>query len=291
MTKKIIPIEILEINDIRRSIRRTDEVLNYFYKHYSHFQNERSKIFSKLKNSLDSVCKTYSFKNWHRVITYKYSNNPLSAHGSLVNDPGGRFNIGDIDQIKFPAFPALYIAEDYETAYREKFQMPQNANFNGLTSDELALNKSMSNADLLLEGEINTVVDLSNKKQLQKFYEMIKVIKLSKELENEAKELELDIMYEVNSLKNLWETILDPHWRAFPMQVDVPSNSQIFGQIVHASNIEAILYPSRMQPNKKCLAIFPQNFKDSLSYVCIQDEVPETVRFNCLNSETFQNLV
>jgi RES domain-containing protein len=56
---------------------------------------------------------------WSRIQDYRYSMTPLSLVGSLMQ--GGRFNIGnDIDPSQFPAFPALYVAEDYETAYAEK---------------------------------------------------------------------------------------------------------------------------------------------------------------------------
>lgn len=68
--------------------------------------------------------------------------------------------------------------------------------------------------------------------------------------------------------------MLEPHWRAWCMQFDIPANCQIFGQLVASSGIEGILYPSKFSKKKNCLAIYPQNF-DSSSYVAIEGDMPE----------------
>ena len=57
------------------------------------------------------------------------------------------------------------------------------------------------------------------------------------------------------------------------MIFDIPSNSQIFGQMVRASGISGILYYSK-NTKKECLAIFPDNLKDSSSYVELLDKPP-----------------
>ena len=51
-------------------------------------------------------------------MKYRWGNKPLSARGSL-QDPGGRFNIGEIDTTRFPPFSGLYIASDKETSIQE----------------------------------------------------------------------------------------------------------------------------------------------------------------------------
>jgi hypothetical protein len=56
-----------------------------------------------------------------RIVDYRYSLDPLSTAGSVRND-GGRFNIGAaLSPGAFTAFPALYVAEDYPTAFLERF--------------------------------------------------------------------------------------------------------------------------------------------------------------------------
>ena len=60
----------------------------------------------------------FSFKSWFRAVKWRYSNHPLCTLGSL-KDPGGRFNIGNMNPNLIPQFSALYIAQDKETAEKE----------------------------------------------------------------------------------------------------------------------------------------------------------------------------
>ncbi len=64
-----------------------------------------------------------SVDGWVRIVSFRYSEQPLSAQGSLLG--GGRFNVGsNLDHSRFSPFPALYIATDYNTAYAERFGAP-----------------------------------------------------------------------------------------------------------------------------------------------------------------------
>ena len=119
----LIPPYLTDISNIRRFKQQQEFILDHYYAHYIYFQRERSKRFERIKESILKNTLSYEFKNWHRVIDLAFVESALSSLGSLLNDPGGRFNIGSIDDIKFSKFPALYIAEDYEIAYREKNQI------------------------------------------------------------------------------------------------------------------------------------------------------------------------
>ena len=88
-----------------------------------------------------------------------------------------------------------------------------------------------------------------------------------------AKELGLDPPSVVQTVDSLLSTLLNPDWRAYPIQFDIPANPQIFGQIVKSAGIEGILYPSK-HTGKKCLAIFIENFSSSDSFVSLDDEPP-----------------
>lgn len=286
-----IPIEIVHLKDLRRYKQRHEALLDYYYEHFSYFQNERAKRFSKIKNVLMEASEIFSFESWHRIFDLKFVNNPLSSRGSILNDPGGRFNIGDIDELKFARFPALYIAENFEVAYRERNQVQPSYTTEGLTADELSLTNKGSTVDLLLEGSIKSVIDLTKKQNLNAFYEIIKEIKLPKFLEKKSKQLNIPVMYHVKSLEELRLSILKDNWREMPMQVDIPANSQIFGQLAYASGIEGIVYPSKMSSKKKCLAVFTENFKNSSSYVKIQDgDLTDNIAYHELNSETYHYL-
>lgn len=78
-------------------------------------RKNKDTLIEKLNNSFIS----YSNKNWVRIVSWKYSNDPLSIKGSCLNAPGGRFNYGDIGD-EYDPFGALYIAEDFDTAHKEK---------------------------------------------------------------------------------------------------------------------------------------------------------------------------
>jgi RES domain len=66
---------------------------------------------------------------------------PLSARGSVMRY-GGRFNIGaEVGSGAFESFPALYLAQDVETAFREFFQIDATSASGGLSREEFALKR------------------------------------------------------------------------------------------------------------------------------------------------------
>lgn len=277
-------LDRFSLRDVRLQRQRYQTVADYFWDHYCYFSQQRSFIIAELKTALASNCCSYSFSKGQRVLNYKFSLEPLSARGSIVNDPGGRFNIGDIDQIKFPRFPALYLAEDRETAYREKYGLDQNEKRNGLTSNELQFTSKDSITIVTLKGEINQVINL-NKTSLQDFFDSVKKIKISDNLIKRANKLNIDPMYHVKTIKELLDSLLWDNWREIPMLFDIPAASQIFGQIAYAAGIEAILYPSKLT-KKNCLAVFPENFAQSTSFIEIADDVPSAVKYKKLDSQS-----
>lgn len=286
-----VPLDKLHVKDIRLYKQRHEAVLDYYYEHFSYFQNERTKRLYQIKKALMKASESFEFKTWHRIFDLKFVDNPLSSKGSILNDPGGRFNVGDINELKFPKFPALYIAESYEIAYRERNQVFPIDTKLGLSADELSLTNKGSTVDLIVEGHLRSVIDLTNKQNLSEFYEIIKDIKLPRSLEKKSQKLNIPVMYHVKSIEELITSILIDNWRELPMQVDIPANSQIFGQLAHASGIEGIIYPSKMSSKKKCLAVFTENFRNSCSYVKIQDsDLPKYINYKELNSETYQYL-
>ena len=58
------------------------------------------------------------------------------------------------------------------------------------------------------------------------------------------------------------------------MQYDLPANSQIFGRLCVAAGAHGILYPSVKNSTRRCLALFPQNWNDSDSFVEIVGASP-----------------
>jgi hypothetical protein len=84
-----------------------------------------------------------------------------AAAGSLT-DVGGRFNVGrDVDKAMGNPWPALYLGENFETAFREKFQLTKLESVEGLCPEELALCGPDSFSKVLLDGSIERVFDLN----------------------------------------------------------------------------------------------------------------------------------
>lgn len=59
-----------------------------------------------------------------------------------------------------------------------------------------------------------------------------------------------------------------------PSQYDLPANSQIFGRLCVAAGVHGILYPSAKDDSKRCLALFPQNWRAADSFAEVVDTPP-----------------
>lgn len=215
------------------------------------------------------------FSDWCRIVDYRYSLTPLSVAGSLRQE-GGRFNIGEaLSPGSFTAFPALYIADDFEAAQREKFGARPPRTPAELSSLDLALRTPASFTQCRLRGRVNQLLDVSNPEALKPFVDVIKQFVPPRQIALLARQLNIRrAPWLIRSVSTLRQQLLHPHWRMQPMQFDLPSNSQIFGRIAAAAGIHGILYPSVRQVGKQCLALFPQNWAGSASFVEVMDAVP-----------------
>ncbi len=285
-------LDKISFRDIKLEPQRQQAIADYCWDHYSYFAHQRSLIFEVLKETLSMSSQIHIFEKWQRVVSYKYTLHPLSTKGSILSSPGGRFNIGDIDKTKFPCFPALYLAENRDTAYKERFgSYDATKKQPGLSSQDLALTNDKSITIVCVDGQINQVLDLNNLNTLKNFFNVIKNIILPKHFIKRAKKLNIDPMPQVQTVNQLKKTILDPNWRLMPTQFDVPANSQILGQIAYMAGLEAIVYPSRMSNKDNCLAIFPENLSKSTSFIELVGEMPNDVKHKRLDSETFSKYI
>ncbi len=104
----------------------------------------------------------YEFSSWARIVDFRYSMQPLSMAGSVARD-GGRFNIGgSLNPAAYSKFPALYVAEDFETAYRERNGIDRKKSISGLTADELILRRPGSFTYVELKGNLESFVDITD---------------------------------------------------------------------------------------------------------------------------------
>jgi hypothetical protein len=100
------PDEVLDsglIADIPKTKELFEKRAQFHWEFYSELAYLRNQIYDALKTSLREVAAPFEFLGWQRAVKYKYSLDPLSTKGSLV-DPGGRFNIGAMTRRAFPCF-------------------------------------------------------------------------------------------------------------------------------------------------------------------------------------------
>lgn len=265
---------LLEHGNLRRlreSKKKTAQWLTYHWQRYSELAQQRNSAFDELRQALTTTCRSnFSFDRWQRAVPYKYSLHPLCTLGS-VSYVGGRFNIGREINSEVQVFQALYIATDKDTVLQEALGQAEKSS--DLTARELALSNPQSETVVSVSGTLETVFDLSEPNNLKPFVEIIKHFTLSAELLKLGKALELPNPGIITTPSVLKETLLDPNWRFFPVQCDVPSNSQILGHILFQAGIEGVLYSSKLN-GKPCLAIFPHNFEMSSSFIKMDDDAP-----------------
>jgi len=220
---------------------------------------------------------------WGRIVPYEYCLNPLSSIGSR-KFIGGRFNFGeDIDAGLFPSFGALYLAETEATARAETFGAPSNTN--GMSVEELALANVRSYAYVRVKGSLESVFDLTDDASLRPFVRATKSFTLAPWVIHAADVAGLPKPYLIRNSKELLKTFMKTDWRIEPAQFNRPSNSQAFGDLVRRAGIEAILYRSAKSEGR-CLAIFPETFAFSSSFVELDGAVPDNIVVQRLDRAT-----
>jgi hypothetical protein len=176
MTKEWF-LESGQISDIVNSKTRFNELVRFHWEYYSELEFQRNQIREQLRDSLRGKAAPFEFKNWQRAVKYKYSLDPLSAKGSLT-DPGGRFNVGRIDPVRYPVFAALYVASDKGTALAELLGREENVA--SLTPEELALTKPASVTIVSVSGKLESVLDIRERSTLTPFVNLGKGFRPSK---------------------------------------------------------------------------------------------------------------
>jgi hypothetical protein len=95
------PLDSGLIADIPKSRALYEQLRQFHWEYYSELAYQRSRIYDSLRNALRDRAAPFELSKWQRVVKYKYALHPLSTNGSVV-DPGGRFNIGEIDPTRHP---------------------------------------------------------------------------------------------------------------------------------------------------------------------------------------------
>ena len=229
----LLLLDTFSISDLTRWDALKERILRYHWDLYSALAYERRKIAAQIHLALlEAASGRHEFTGWQRQVRYKYSLSPLSPKGSLI-EPGGRFNISDMNPDQLPPFPALYIAEDKETTLQEAGQQPERTP--ELSPLDLALIKKESISIISVSGKLASIIDLHQPDTLKPFLNLIKGFSIPKTILQTAKKIGLEDPLLMQNIPALIESLLEPNWRAMCMQLDVPANCQIFGQLVSNS--------------------------------------------------------
>jgi hypothetical protein len=211
---------------------------------------------------------------------------PLSAAGSL-HAYGGRFNAGaDLDAGTLDPWPSLYIAEDAETAFREKFQIASNQAVGGLKPEELALAHATSYATLALNIELHAVFDMTSRSSLQAVAKVFSRIKMPAEVRGLQKRLRIPAseVWMISTGQQLYNAVLENNWRTLPVQFGLPAPGHTLAELIRTAGFEAILYRST-KGQGKCLAVFP-DLLVSGSFVGLAHPAPTSVKYTRLDVDT-----
>lgn len=289
---KLSPGELLfeQINDedLARSQRHGRNSRRYNSRFFWELEAQREQSKEAINAALQSVPGiTVNVDGWCRAMKARYFLSPLSCIGSMR--VSGRFNFGaDVDENnRFPAFPALYIAENRATAHCEMvgYTEPDGVHRGEVLSGEaLALMRDTSITLAAISGHVSNVFDLTDDKNLKSFIEETRDFKFTSDFRKFERELGFKPIQIARSSKELLGTFMDPSWRTFPMYLDLPANSQVFGKLLMAAGFEGVLYRS-MRTDGRALAIYPRCFAASSSVVKIVDPLPSAVCTE-LNSAT-----
>lgn len=247
---------------------------------YNELESLRQRHAPQLIAALRSVATgPLPIQDWSRVVDYRYALEPLSTTGSIKHE-GGRFNIGArLSPGAFSAFPALYLADSYGTAFLERFGTEPGVRGTQLTAEELALRKPTSFTQVRVRGLIENVVDVGDLASLRPIVDILKAFQMPKAVTTTTRQLGIrSSPWLVRSTVTLQRQLLHRNWRMLPMQFDLPSNSQIFGRLAAGAGVHGILYPSAKDSSHRCLALFPQNWAGTASFVEVADSVPDEAR-------------
>lgn len=281
-------LECTNLQQIFERSRLSRQLRDYHWQQYCFFAHERSLCQKQISQSLNQASKPLKGVKWCRMVAYQYSNKPLSSVGSQIDPAGGRFNFGNINKTKFPVFSSLYIAKSATTAKKEALVCKKN-----LKHDEnisFATGSKVSYSMVYVDFALESIIDTTKARSLQPFVNVIKNIKVSSELKKKAQNLRsAQKATSITQVSQLRQALQDKKWRQYPMALEVPAPCQIFGHMVYSAGLQGILYRSHWD-KKTCLAVFPENFKNTKSYIKLSDKAAKGVIVQ-LDSKTCAQLM
>lgn len=263
-------LEWITESDLQASRVRAADVLKLHAIQFGELETQRIAHRAEIDEALRGIRGTaIDIDGWCRAIKLRYLLSPLSCVGSLRTS--GRFNFGsDIDEgARFAPFPALYIAKDRPTAMCELLQHTQNRN-DVLSPEAFSMLPDESLGWLALRGKAHNIFDLTQPDNLKPFLQITRRFRFSTGYHKFERKLGFRRTAIVQTPAILMRSFMDPSWRTFPMYLDLPANSQVFGQLVAAAGFDGILYPS-VRSGGQALVIYPRNLMASATDIAVTD--------------------
>lgn len=254
--KRTNPTAYVE-NELKRIEKYSQAQISYAKVVEGYLADERDKIFPQIEQALTQNLKqNLHLKDLSRIVRSQFSQDPLNSIGSIKRPPGGRFNFGQTTRFHSDYFKALYIAEDYDTAFEENYHS---------TKESIG-----DFAHFKTEVFLEDYLDLREDKAVIDFFNVLNTIKMPPEFKKLAKQLKVDPVELCSSSELLKRYIFTPKFKAWDTWLDQYSHSQWFGFYCYRAKIPGIIYPSVRYAGKFNIAIFYENFENSTSFVKLQ---------------------
>lgn len=279
------------INDLRHWQSGSRAIKEYHLRVFHELEAQRQLYRGELLNALKGAKhqSVFSLQRWVRIVDYKYSNQPLSAAGS-VKSIGGRFNVGEDLGGQYSPFHALYLAEDTDTAFREYYGLARNETRGRLTPLDLALTPGKSFTCVNVSGSVANLLDITEPKHLKALCEVISKFVINSKFRDLLRGTSVQPLSIVRTPKLLIKSLLYSGWRELGMQLGIPSNSQVFGRIAFEAGYDGIVYESA-RGDGRCLCLFLENLTNSETVLKLADPAPSEDTVIELSSATWSKLV
>lgn len=286
-TRRRVLLDLFTEEDLELWSSRAENAQRYSDYVYFDLERQRAVHHDALCDALrDSGGIDIDLSGWARVCDYRWCLEPLSPAGSL-RGIGGRFNIGsDLDRARGQQFPALYLAENVDTAYYEFFGGEPGTRPGGLSLQEMALRRKTSFATFALRGHADNVLDLRHLGSLREFSKIIATFELSPDTRRFARKIGLPARDLLRTARDIEKRILTPPqvWRTEPQLFGIPAANQIFSRFVRGAGFEGVIYPSQ-QGGTLCLAIYPENLRMGTTHIEVVGGAPAGATCLVMNKE------
>ncbi len=285
-------LDMVSLRSIGAGKKVRDEAAEIFTELDACWRRQIAEHWHEIQPAMVTAAVPFEFKRWQRIVQYRYSDAPLSCAGSVLSFAGGRFNHGGFDPINFPPFPALYLAEDQDTAWLERHGIARTGGDGGLSAEELLVRKRESVAYVSVSGVLDRVVDLRQPDRLDELITVVSRFEIPPDLIPRARDAFGTAPEFPNTRELLLERLLDKEWRGGPIVMGAPAGSQSFGHSVVTAGITGIVYPStRANDGRCCLAAFPINFASNDSWIALDDPAPVGATHVRLDRDTYREFL